>query len=301
MKTKSIFFTIIIFYLNHSYSQIYHQLPIDNTVKWSCSYQQLNGTSSGTDNYNSNYKAMKDTIINGKNYSKIQENTSVDYGAGPVGGNIPEYIYLRNDSLNRKVYQLNTSTSMDELLYDFDLVLGDTIKTIIGGYVSGSSDNYIVDSIDSVSVNGRMHKRFLLRGTYALPNQTWLIEGIGCSGHLIRGLDGFELTSQFSCYSEAGSVQYGDIACTFTVSIDENTQDFDFVFFPNPVINKFNVSIKEKAELLEVYNSSGSLVFSESNLSKGLNTINVNHIGAGIYTVKLKSEKGVAMKKFVKN
>ncbi len=82
------------------------------------------------------------------------------------------YAYLRNDSVNRKVYTYDISSSTEHLLYDFNVAVGDTIPA---GGLYYLEEQY-VDSIDSVDIGMGYRKRIYLHSAY--DDDIW-IEGIG--------------------------------------------------------------------------------------------------------------------------
>ena len=52
------------------------------------------------------------------------------------GVSVPTYVYLREDTLNRRIYLF---TNREQLLYDFSANEGDTIKTISDDYMPGTN------------------------------------------------------------------------------------------------------------------------------------------------------------------
>lgn len=121
--------------------------------------------------------------------------------------------YLREDTTNKKVY-----FAEDEwfgkvgLIYDFGLLEGDSV--IIDNFCVGFEDVLLIcDSIDSLSVNGRIRKRFFLSNPYGDLCDVWL-EGIGSKyGLLNSGYGGSNFTgggADLLCCSKNDTIIYMD-------------------------------------------------------------------------------------------
>lgn len=282
--------TALTIFIGGSYiSQSYIPLPASSTAKWNSYYTYLdNSFQTQTDWHN--YYADGDSIIAGKTYQRILKKVDLS-----LGGYDQKYIYLYNDTINKKVYILETGS--DELLYDFNLTVGDTLKGI---YLS-VADSRVVIKIDYVVINGRNHKRFITDTTATGEPVQWIIEGIGAPD-LIEGLNAFERTTEFICYSENNQVVFGDTNCTFTVSIDESLLDVNFNLYPNPVSNKLNLSISEgKVEQIKLINNQGQTVkiFNETLLSSV--QLEVSDLSKGTYFIEVKTGEGIGNKMFIKN
>ncbi|MCG2611387.1 T9SS type A sorting domain-containing protein [Flavobacterium sp. SM15] len=99
---------------------------------------------------------------------------------------------------------------------------------------------------------------------------------------------------------------YPIVTNTYSTTIQAlNVQDFSFgtyfSLYPNPVAEVLNVSKKSDIELqsLEIYNSLGQIVLAVPN-AKEVSTIDVSNLTSGTYFVKINSDKGSAITKFIK-
>ena len=72
-----------------------------------------------------------------------------------------------------------------------------------------------------------------------------------------------------------------------------------FSFYPNPAKDKIEISILENSEI-EIVNSIGQ-VLQKINSRDNSITIDISDFAKGIYFVKVKSENGISVKKFVKD
>ncbi len=76
----------------------------------------------------------------------------------------------------------------------------------------------------------------------------------------------------------------------------------DVTLYPNPVKDILYIEAQESIKSIEVYNLNGSLLQKKVNVGNGLeNQINLKYLQAGIYFVKIKSEKTDKAYKIVKN
>ena len=87
---------------------------------------------------------------------------------------------------------------------------------------------------------------------------------------------------------------------TSTIGIVENAEEADFTIYPNPNNGKFIISnngnnIKE----VEIYNVLGEHIY-QSLVNNQSSEIDLSAQTKGIYFVKVKTEKGIVVKKFVK-
>ena len=69
--------------------------------------------------------------------------------------------------------------------------------------------------------------------------------------------------------------------------------------YPNPASNMLTVTVSEPVDLMEVFSSTGALVYRETTGSDN-STIDVSMLAPGTYTIRLTTSQGVVTKKFVK-
>ena len=70
--------------------------------------------------------------------------------------------------------------------------------------------------------------------------------------------------------------------------------------YPNPTINEVTVKVSEPVELMEIFSSTGALVYKETTNSDE-STIDVSRLAPGTYTIRMTTSQGVVSRKFVKN
>lgn len=146
------------------------------------------------------YSIKGDTILDNFLYSKIFRtfiNTQCSNDTS-----ISLYGFVRNDVINKKVYYYSINNSAEELLYNFDLQIGDTLQGTV--FLNG---NWTVGVIDSIPVHDVFHKRYeILINNNSLGY--YLIEGIGTSLGLFERVVEFWPIHDLRCFTLNGNLVY---------------------------------------------------------------------------------------------
>lgn len=274
-------------------SQNYHKLIRTNTY-WDV-------YSLGWYDYNAIDKIFftgNDTIIEGNIYQLSRQ-----YPYEPVnpGYLIPPFFidtnsirtneFLKEDTVMKKVYIYDPYlTSTDQLLYDFSLSIGDTLKS---DYNKGKFGDYLVlTSIDSVTLlNGEIRKRFIFN-----PNSSdygYYIEGIGGDQGLFSPIvPAFEQNEQlgYFCISQDGINLWGDQCNWYFVGINNLREDKMVTIFPNPAHDNFHVNLSHKVPVADfiITDLLGTELIHE-NLTHPDNVISISELLPGIYIYRIKS------------
>ena len=280
---KFFFITIALLQFSFAHAQAwkYHPMPDSNAVwrvdySWAMCYPIC---------WQYQYTISGDTLIGSKSYSKlymsgIQESSWFNYYCGG----------MRNDTINRKVYFVDTNSTNEKLLYDFTLTVGDTIFSMD---TLMYPNNFIIDSIDSVLVGSNYHKRFNLGGGPFIS----IIEGVGSTRGLFELYHlGWEDYYTLVCFSYNVEIYpSGTTACPLITSQmigikEQHSENVNVIISPNPItsnsilsLNDKNTSIKE----IEIYNSMGAVVKEYKNVLSNNFPINRNDYKAGWYVAKV--------------
>jgi len=127
-----------------------------------------------------------DTLISSQIYHKL----STPFVQSIITGTCTPYVNsgydgaIRQDTANRTVFYVPPSDSLEQLLYDFNMQMGDTVKGFLESFASPADT---VHSIDSVLVGTNYRKRWNINPWYNI----YLIEGIGSTYGLIVPSPGF--------------------------------------------------------------------------------------------------------------
>jgi len=243
-------------------------------------------------------KSIRDTSILGKQ-CKI---TSVD-NSGCQNSFFGGPIY----SENGRVYFYMAIDNQFHLLYDINKNVGSHFATIV--IYSNDSIEYIVDSVSTITINGYSLKRLKVHSTHH-PNNlnsfgTEIIENIGFTSYMFPW--GYSNCNEFhagplGCYSDSiiGFYSTGKIPDCTTNAVTPPPTQYVFKIYPNPNGGNFALTIDSGVTNLNVYNTIGQLIQSQS-YSGVSTTLNLELITKvkGIYFLQVQSEKNTTTKKII--
>lgn len=279
---KIVFLIILLIIQINIFGQQYIPFNFENGI-WIC-YEGLFGGEPLT--YKIQYYTDGDTNINGNNYSRLME-YRINTESGPGYGSVVYDGYkgaIRNLD-NKQVEFIWRTHDEPQIIYDFNLLIGDTIKI---GY---GSDQYIgngeflkIISIDSILFCGNYHKRYNLNDSLFFPQS--LIEGIGFnSGFIEPYFYQFEQNSNLICYTEINNNDCENCELLLSNKILELNSKIEI--FPNP--NSGFLNIKSDKYIIEynIVNNLGQTIIARNNLYNKDLTLNTN-LTNGIYLLKIK-------------
>ncbi len=108
----------------------------------------------------------------------------------------------------------------------------------------------------------------------------------------------FDDNGQLTCHSKNGISLYGNSPCSLITGIEKSLKIEEISIYPNPVINQLIIgNTNLKITKMTIIDLTGKFV---KTIKQNFNTIDVSNLEAGIYFVKLISNKKTIIKKFVK-
>ncbi|MFK8044738.1 MAG: T9SS type A sorting domain-containing protein [Crocinitomicaceae bacterium] len=295
---------LLLFSFILSAGSVFSQIFTTNDAFWIVKSRNLVSTGAGTayhlclDEYTS---VIKDTLIDSKEYQKIQ----VQYDTpSPTTDYIN--LKLRAEGLihysDKKLFYGIHEDSM-QLLYDFNLVVGDSFQfnhTFLG---QDAIDTLTVESVDSVEIAGEYRKLIRLIGLQRqicqLKEIVW-VEGIGDLSlgllyHIVE-LDGCPRLT----YATANGAKLFQYSLGFDPCIFNPADYAKHLIYPNPFENKITVQYdKTDSPTFTVQNLSSKIVYSD-HLTLGNNTYDLSFLPAGVYIMYIKNVEGIESKKLVK-
>jgi hypothetical protein len=300
-KTTAILLLFLAFFTFSSYAQtnVYHPMP-DSNAAWceTASYGVVCGVTE-----RKIIRMNGDTSINSVQYHKL---TATGYQ-----NCMTQYSYFtdtyegafREDTLARKVYMVDPSTSTEYVLYDFTLGIGDTTPD------SNFGSGIRITSIDSVWVGTNYHKRFW--GTSSMFNDSAnIVEGVGSNRGFYRlTWQGVEYFSYLNAYIEQGVeifVPDSQSICQLTVNVSagEAPERGSVAVFPNPNAGEFSVSYfcsqrgDATLELMDMYGR--TLEKTEfTDIAYFNQTIGSEALTEGIYFVRIDCRGEVVTKRVI--
>lgn len=111
------------------------------------------------------------------------------------------------------------------------------------------------------------------------------------SSPYVGTLENFALTGSTSNWTN-------DVTASETLSTNNFAKKDDLLVYPNPSTGVFKISLQEDSSI-EIYNLLGKVVYSNK-VNAGESTIDISSLQLGLYLLEVKSNKGVAVKKIIK-
>ena len=241
-------------------TSIYRPFPDSNAV-WNWQYSAFTCTPFTLFDEEYSYKLDGDTLIGSMQYHKIvtpfvQVNNTL---CGPVN-DIGYKGFIRQSIIDKKVYCILPNDSVEQLIFDFNLQVGDTIPTL-EFYPGQCYEKIIVTQIDSVWIGGSYRKRW--NGSSLI-----IIEGIGSNWEFLQPLceiiDG--ATGVLTCFTQNGSSLYPNTTynCDLITNLYSISSKHSSVnLFPNPFHTSITVETQVEKSTMKIYNSLGVFVREE--------------------------------------
>lgn len=282
MKQKVIAILILLIFNIKAFSQEYFPL-LDNSA-WTVLVSDFGGTETKY------YSEIGESIIGSYIYKKYVSLTNEEY-------------FLRENLDEKKVYKLVNGN--DVLLYDFSLHVSDNITLIDG-------ENYNVESITNINVNGGQRRQFYLRNI----NSPWLdeywIEGVGRRTHPLLAKNEFFTDPEYYllCSYQGGGINIfnfgianGGSTTSCTLSVGEQYNSSKKIgFAPNPFDNELIITsqIDLSKSTIKLFNSIGQNVREIKNISGKRYILNRENLNSGLYLVKIyENGKEIIAKKLI--
>jgi hypothetical protein len=204
MKKLFLFIATIASLNAKSQTSVYHPFP-DSSAIWNFECGLFCFMGSTVENYS--IVISGDTTINSVTYHKLTTPYIQAVMLGTCTANYAGYKgAFRNDVANKKVFYVPPSNSIEQLLYDFTMQVGDTVKGFLETFTFPSD---IVNSIDSVLVGSNYRKRWNIDPCYYVS----IIEGIGSTYGLVQPSPGCfvdQANYWLTCFSQNNFTLYPD-------------------------------------------------------------------------------------------
>jgi hypothetical protein len=227
---------------------VYYPFP-DSNAQWNIHYTLL-----GWPGFEEVYSILisGDTLINSLLYHKLKvpyvrvvgNSKTTEILAGYIGA-------IRQDTFNKKVFFIPPANLTEQLLYDFTLKVGDTVKGYLEN-IDGIKD--VVDSIDSVLVGNKYHKRWKINSYYNIC----LIEGIGSTYGLIEYSPGLSVDApdiSITCFQQNGITIYPDTVnnCELISAITPIDRESEQIrIYPNPSNGSLTIEFGKSINIKEL-------------------------------------------------
>ena len=300
MKKLFIILSIVSFIQLNSQTNVYHSFPTSNSF-WQ--YRHWNALNSYIQDQ-TRYGLNGDTIISGTTYKKVFSL----FDSTLTNPYSTYYAAIREQ--NKKIYTV-IGNLPEHLLYDFNLLTGDTIHYDYSLFSHSSySFSRIVTKIDSMLLlDGRYRKRFIFDPVGNSTIDT-VVEGIGSImwvglfNPLINTMctcgDEYEVT----CIKQNDTVLYlknpacNHCFCTFLTTINGIERESATFIYPNPTSGQFCIETNTMDKLtVDLYDLNGRHVYSKTVSDQEI--VDVTALNEGVYTLTIKTLESIINKKLV--
>ncbi len=333
MKKSILFLLLTIVIINVSKSQTYRPIIPLGSDTVLITYVDCNVFSYVTINIFIN----SDTTIDGNSSYKIVNEYTHFYGDFYPQYGLRRHYFIREDSINKKIFIRYSNHWNEELLYDFSLSLGDSINlSVCRDEMTNDWDTlkFFVTSVDSLknSVNNEKNKAILLEYHSSNDSLSMLwIESIGSlngfdykhryieiAGDLFfEYLDTSLSYPKYNYFSHAKckfvngvatfnidsillSERSGE-ACDYQQSISLSVKDEDAIILlkisPNPASRYLNIETGFSATQYQVFDTHGRRLL---NGKLEENRIDVSSLVPGLYFLRVESDGKFYSARFVK-
>lgn len=266
-------------------------------------------------------------IKNGLTYRSIYFKGSqytMTYDIPPQVINITNYTslqgYIRNDKLNKKVYFRNSilDTTSDQLLYDFNLKLGDAYPiTKQHSQFSDSAYIFRVDTLTDPYGITRTVNYVSGFGGANLYGSGAIVEGIGTLtgilSNTIYGNYGWSESNELNCFTtdtlnysmnnplpEAFSFSSTNSCTTHQYLSVDSKKEIEIKIFPNPVTSTFTINTPDEEATFTLINTLGQSQEIKGVRDGGIWKFDVSSLTSGIFYLKVNSAGNLYLSKIIK-
>ena len=288
---------------------------------------------SGAPQYLTVIESIGDTLINTRQ-CRILKTYEIDAAMDSTGAYHWDTLYCPlqysfQDS--GKVYLYNSSKNNFNILYNFNAVSGDTITvrdSSFQGYCLEQSNSnlfqYTVNSSADTVINGITLRKQIVSKT---QNADWIFinpsggntdfpifERIGSTKFLFGVSDYLVMEGPIRClrcYEDSvvfykNPLVYDTLPCDYLPQLNINgianiKTNTAIIIYPNPVNNSItieNTAISKDA-VISINNIEGQILKKQT-MQQPKTTIDVSGFARGMYFLEIKTDKGIGVKKFVK-
>jgi len=301
MKTLLLIIFSAITFATHAQTSIYHPFP-DSDAVWNAVYYYGDHVICW-DEIHYSYVFGNDTVIASRSYHKIMIPFAINISSVPCGSYVPVGYQgaIRQDTTTEKVYFVEQYSTTEQLLYDFNLHVGDTLKYGISKWAPCAQYPDTVTTIDSILIGNTYRKQFTFSGYMSYYQ---LIEGIGSTNGLLelpcpsRIEEGLRL----NCFQQNGITLYPDstITCDIISSVNDlSEKNISITLSPNPATNLLTITTTsaQPSQIILFDIASRQLIQQKFN---GSVILNIENLAKGVYLYEVRSETGVKQGKVVK-
>lgn len=239
------------------------------------------GTEIGSEYSSYFIKLNGDTTIDGTSYKFVLRSEDINHEIWYKFG------VIREDTINKKVFQYNLYEHEDELLYDFNLNSGDSIFS-----------DYRYIKVDTVIFAPFGNSSNILKQIHLNANgeNTIWIEGIGSMNGILNGISSFGYVGAYNylvCFSENDSLLYQNpnfddcFPLEFPNLIERYDQEpndnLDVFYDDNKIEFILKRAVKSSKSKLQIFSVKGNKVYETALQHNNKVTISKENFEQGLY------------------
>ncbi|PCJ23814.1 MAG: hypothetical protein COA97_10860 [Flavobacteriales bacterium] len=259
---------------------------------WSTGFAYSNMTDSTTSGSGNLYSARTAEGVNGSSNYVIANtsNQCIVNLTGAAANNTVSGVYITNGT-----YPAISMRDGDAFAKQFGGASGndpDWFKLTIWGYTGG---NLTTDSVEFYLADYRFTNN---AQDYIVKDWNWVdLTPLGTIDSVI-----FVLTS-----SDNGA--FGMNTPSFfaldnfndqTVSVSELIAETNFSVYPNPTKNNVSIKLENDVRLLQIIDVTGKVIITQSNIAKGIHSLDLRDLNNGIYFIKIIANRQVKVERIIK-
>jgi len=250
------------------------------------------------------YRTAGDSVVAGNIWTKVTREGSILYswqgspnpppdcqGMLNYGPNWYAHLLIREEGRQMRIWDGGS----DQLLYDFDLHVGDTLPISWNNWNPGIT----VIAVDSVLIGTEMRARYELGNSGA----QYIVEGVGSSNGLFEPISNFlECGYSLECFGLGDQGYYSPLGagpCDLALGIGlaRHSRTASISVDPNPGTDHFTISLPKGLHTATLFDAMGRMVH-QQRISDERAMIQTAHLPSGVYLVKL--DEGLKPLRWVK-
>lgn len=284
MKTTAPFILSILLFLTQlSQAQTCLPIPMDPTSMWRIDYNYFEPEPWTFNGWEFRAFVAGDSVVNGQTYTLLKRSGIYTFQHSPVytTTTFENSFYGLIRMEDSKLYV--NYDGFEFFLFDYNAQAGDSLYSEYYGH--GFMNPLIIQSVDTIQIDGVNHRRYWLPVTSELDAR-FFIEGIGHEYGLLEPIHTFEDYAALYCYAENGNSIYiqDTLLCDFTIGIQDITPvKFEVSVYPNPACEQFTISLQNHTTGVVVLNDLSGRQVLEQQLTNKTTTLDVNGTKPGLY------------------
>lgn len=301
---KNIIYPLILVFFTLAASA-QNAFPTEN-ASWKMMYDLLQGPQSTKELIHFSY-GSDSLVLNNETYFRLEQIT----GTGPIA-----WYYMSYDTISKKVKLLESvSDTTPEILYDFSMDIGDTLKLAEFGNETNTLKWYVTDTI-TFNTGSDIRDALLVKLNYfGVVFQDTLVEGIGSVHGLFTPMFeppyAFQFGYQLVCFTDSNTgfqfepdfFKDSTFSCASRMSLPEEllNEPLTLETFPSPFDNQLTLYNNSSQNLeVSIATMVGKPLVNFSLPPGEERIINTSNWSSSVYIVQALSESSVVSSKVIK-